>query len=85
MFKPFWRNTAGQPESDGAGLGLAITDRIVRMHDGRVRAVNAAGGGLVVTIDLPLAPPGSPVLFHAQRDDRIDAGRAPRGNVAGGD
>ena len=54
MFKPFWRAPApdGQP-SDGAGLGLAIVDRVVRMHEGRVSAANAPGGGLVVTIELP--------------------------------
>ncbi len=64
MFKPFWRNLGGQEEQvEGAGLGLAITDRIVRMHEGRVRATNVGDGGLVVTIDLPMAPTSS----HARR------------------
>jgi two-component system sensor histidine kinase CpxA len=57
MFKPFWRNLGGhEGRPDGAGLGLAITDRVIRMHEGRVRATNVSGGGLVVTIDLPLSP-----------------------------
>jgi hypothetical protein len=39
--------------SDGAGLGLAITERIVRLHGGRIRATNTDGGGLRVEIILP--------------------------------
>jgi len=37
----------------GTGLGLAITERAARLHGGQVRAANAPGGGLSVTIDLP--------------------------------
>jgi len=60
MFKPFWRNLGDdEGRSDGAGLGLAITERIVLMHKGNVRATNVSGGGLVVTVDLPLAPSSS--------------------------
>jgi two-component system sensor histidine kinase CpxA len=56
MFRPFWRAPGSdEAASEGAGLGLAITDRIVAMHHGRVRATNANGSGLVVTIELPLA------------------------------
>jgi two-component system, OmpR family, sensor histidine kinase CpxA len=58
MFKPFWRtNRDGEP-SDGAGLGLALAERVVAMHGGRLSASNAADGGLVMTIDLPAASPG---------------------------
>jgi signal transduction histidine kinase len=54
IFRPFQR-VANDPESDGegAGLGLAITERVVCMHGGQVRAYNATGGGLVVEIELP--------------------------------
>lgn len=55
IFLPFRRATgASDPELDGAGLGLAITERVVRMHAGTVRAANAVDGGLVVEIELPL-------------------------------
>jgi signal transduction histidine kinase len=38
------------------GLGLAITERAVRFHGGRVAATNRAAGGLMVEIYLPLMP-----------------------------
>lgn len=56
IFRPFSRvEAARERTSGGAGLGLAITERAVRLHGGRVRAKNAEGGGLVVTIELPAA------------------------------
>ena len=36
------------------GLGLAITERAVRFHGGKVTAFNRAEGGLMVEIRLPL-------------------------------
>jgi len=56
IFLPFRRNIGdAESPSDGAGLGLAITDRVVRLHGGRVEACNAPDGGLVVEVALPLA------------------------------
>lgn len=54
IFVPFHRvpNQNGS-NSHGAGLGLAIAERIVRMHDGSIHACNAADGGLLVEIELP--------------------------------
>jgi two-component system sensor histidine kinase CpxA len=55
IFLPFYRVPGVDgAEASGAGLGLAITERIVRMHGGRVRASNAQGGGLLVELELPL-------------------------------
>ena len=53
IFLPFHRanGTAG---NNGAGLGLAIADRVVRLHNGSIEAYNARGGGLVIDIQLPL-------------------------------
>jgi signal transduction histidine kinase len=55
IFLPFYRipTINGEPTS-GAGLGLAITDRIVRMYGGSVSAVNALDGGLIVNLELSL-------------------------------
>ncbi len=54
IFRPFTRvDEARDRVSGGAGIGLAITERAVRLHEGSVAAANAEGGGLVVTIRLP--------------------------------
>ena len=52
IFLPFRRVANGN--SEGAGLGLAIAERAVNVHQGTIRASNASDGGLIVEIDLPL-------------------------------
>jgi signal transduction histidine kinase len=60
IFRPFTRVEAARDRaSGGAGIGLAITERAVRLHEGSVRAENAAGGGLCVTIRLPAIGPSA--------------------------
>jgi two-component system sensor histidine kinase CpxA len=57
LFRPFYRlDDARGRQTGGVGLGLAITERAVRFHGGRVAAVNRAEGGLMVEIHLPLMP-----------------------------
>jgi two-component system sensor histidine kinase CpxA len=54
IFRPFYRvDDSRDRESGGAGLGLAITERAVRLHGGTVTALNAPEGGLIVRINLP--------------------------------
>jgi two-component system sensor histidine kinase CpxA len=55
LFQPFYRlgDDRGR-QTGGVGLGLAITERAVRFHGGRVAAFNRAEGGLLVEIHLPL-------------------------------
>jgi two-component system sensor histidine kinase CpxA len=54
IFRPFYRvSTSRDRKSGGTGLGLHITERAVRIHNGQVRAENVEGG-LRVTITLPL-------------------------------
>jgi two-component system, OmpR family, sensor histidine kinase CpxA len=54
IFEPFYRvESARDRRSGGTGLGLAIADRAVRLHGGRIRAANAEGGGLEVSISVP--------------------------------
>ena len=56
MFQPFVRvSEARDRESGGYGLGLAIAKRVVDASGGSVRAENRDGGGLRVTIELPIA------------------------------
>ena len=46
--------------NNGFGLGLAIARSAVTAHHGTIRAANRPGGGLVVTLRLPLAPGALP-------------------------
>lgn len=53
IFRPFYRVAdARDRESGGVGLGLAIAERVARMHGGRIRAENRAGGGLEVVMTI---------------------------------
>ena len=63
LFRPFYRlDAARERQTGGAGLGLAIAERAVRLHQGTITARNAEGGGLVVEIRLPASPVTSPAL-----------------------
>jgi hypothetical protein len=54
IFEPFFRvDEARDRLSGGAGLGLSITDRVIRAHGGTVRAHNHPDGGLVIELTLP--------------------------------
>jgi two-component system, OmpR family, sensor histidine kinase CpxA len=56
LFRPFYRiDDARGRKTGGVGLGLAITERAVRLHGGTVKASNRPEGGLLVEIRLPLA------------------------------
>ncbi|GAA2203953.1 HAMP domain-containing sensor histidine kinase [Nonomuraea monospora] len=55
LFEPFRRLHADRVDSaKGSGLGLSIVRAVVQAHGGNVTAVPRDGGGLVVTIRLPL-------------------------------
>jgi len=49
IFTPFFSRRVG-----GFGLGLAITERIVNEHQGRIAAANDPAGGAVMTVWLPV-------------------------------
>ncbi len=54
IFEPFYRvDSSRDRTTGGTGIGLAIADLAVRMHDGTIRAENVPDGGLRVTIELP--------------------------------
>ncbi|MFP5393877.1 MAG: ATP-binding protein, partial [Gammaproteobacteria bacterium] len=55
IFQPFFRSEPTANNVDGHGLGLAIAQRVVLAHGGSIGAENRDGGGLRVTIALPVA------------------------------
>jgi two-component system OmpR family sensor kinase len=56
VFRPFYRGT-NAAHASGHGLGLAIVQRVMQVHEGTVAARNGEGGGLEVTMQLPAADP----------------------------
>ncbi|MBL8103295.1 MAG: sensor histidine kinase KdpD [Anaerolineales bacterium] len=53
VFDKFYR--VQRPESvSGTGLGLSISKGIVEAHGGQIRALNRAGGGTILEVELPL-------------------------------
>ena len=55
IFQPFYRVTNSRDRESGAsGLGLAIAERVITLHNGKIYAENAIPPGLVVVILLPL-------------------------------
>ncbi len=54
IFQPFYRtDEARNRESGGYGLGLAIAQRSVALHQGKIEARNRTEGGLCVSVSLP--------------------------------
>lgn len=51
----------GGSKARGSGIGLAVCDEIIRLHDGTFSIDNAKGGGTIVTIKLPIR--------HVRRED----------------
>jgi len=49
----FFRGSSNKER--GSGIGLSVCDEIVKRHSGELLIENAVGGGVVVTIKLPIA------------------------------
>ncbi len=54
LFEPFHRGGVARTSQDGAGLGLSIVRAVVSAHRGTVYADPVPGGGLAVTVHLPV-------------------------------
>ena len=57
----------GASKARGSGIGLAVCDEIIRLHDGALTIGNAKGGGCIVTIRLPIT---SHRLLHEKEKKR---------------
>jgi len=55
VLKPFSRGQAARTGSTGAGLGLAIVQRLLASADGHLRLMHAKPTGLTARMDLPRA------------------------------
>ena len=62
MKRPFARLEAARSNTTGAGLGLAIVERIARSHNGSLELLPRPGGGLIARLTLrPInSPPATP-------------------------
>ncbi|PHV14636.1 two-component sensor histidine kinase [Janthinobacterium sp. BJB1] len=58
IFEPFFRASHTQHSTDGHGLGLAIARHVIGAHGGSIAASRREGGGLCVTMLLPVKTPG---------------------------
>ncbi len=57
IFRPFYRvDQARSSSTGGFGVGLAITERAVRLHSGTLRATNRPQGGIAVLFLFPILP-----------------------------
>jgi two-component system OmpR family sensor kinase len=86
LFDRFFRvDPSRSRERGGSGLGLSIAAAIVRAHRGRISAGHTPGGGLTVTVVLPLAPAESAADGQAPgtRDASSAAPGAPDASTAG--
>ncbi|HEX2530614.1 MAG TPA: ATP-binding protein [Burkholderiaceae bacterium] len=57
VLKPFTRMDTARGQADGAGLGLAIVERVIKRHRGQLKLKNRNGGGLLIEITIPSSSP----------------------------
>ena len=53
LLKPFTRMDSARGQANGAGLGLAIVQRVVTRHGAELNVSNRNGGGLRIEIVMP--------------------------------
>ncbi len=80
IFRPFYRvDYARSSSTGGFGVGLAITERAVRLHRGRIRASNRATGGASILLLFPLESSTLPAreIPGAETDQQINSAVSP--------
>jgi len=66
VFERFYRAPDNQ-RAGGTGLGLTVSQAIVRAHRGRLTAENRAGGGALFRVALPRP---APIPIHSEEEER---------------
>ncbi|MFN3630737.1 MAG: ATP-binding protein, partial [Casimicrobiaceae bacterium] len=74
---PFVRGETARSGPPGAGLGLAIVERLAAWHDGRFELLPRSGGGMVARLSLPVAS-GSPAQLSERERVARRAARSDR-------
>lgn len=59
IFQRFYRLDSSRKDREHFGLGLCIAHEIVTLHHGSITVSDAAGGGSIFTVTLPIASPGA--------------------------
>jgi signal transduction histidine kinase len=54
VFEPFRRSRTDREDIPGVGLGLSVTQRIVRAHGGRIHVESQIGKGTTFRVYLPV-------------------------------
>ena len=67
VFERFYRGAAARAGAvPGIGLGLALSQAIVKAHGGRIEASSAESGGALFRVSLPLAGTATATLLTAR-------------------
>lgn len=69
VLTPYFRATEAKEKAGGTGLGLGITDDIVRAHGGTLSIESEPGQGTTVTIRFPLATATTPHAHTARETE----------------
>jgi two-component system osmolarity sensor histidine kinase EnvZ len=56
LLRPFTRRDSARGQANGAGLGLAIVERVVQRHGATLALTNRESGGLIIRIQFPASP-----------------------------
>jgi signal transduction histidine kinase len=59
----------GSSKQRGSGIGLSVTDEIVKLHGGTLEIKSRVGEGTIVVITVPAVQPGNPETPQEDKHD----------------